>query len=83
MLADPTILVRLVDEAARAAARVQTYLATGEQPDDELIPLGEAADLFSRSVDSMRRWAKVEGFGIKIDGLWYLRRSMLHQTGKI
>ena len=82
-MTDDPILVRLVDEAAQAAARVQAYLASREPPDDELIPLNKASELFRRSVDTMRRWAKVEGFGVKIDGVWFLRRSMLSLHGKI
>ena len=82
MIDDP-ILIRLVGEAAQAAARVQAYLVSHEPPDDELIPLNRAAELFRRSIDTMRRWAKVEGFGVKIDGVWFLRRSMLILHGKI
>ena len=79
---DPAILARLAEDAARATARLQAYIA-GEEPADELIPLNKAAEQFCRSVDSMRRWAKEEGFGIKIKGVWFLRRSMLRESGKI
>lgn len=53
-------------------------MALGETlpPVGDLVPLRVAAVEFRKSVDTVRRWAVDEGLGEKIDGQWYLNRSL-------
>ena len=75
MPADP-VLARLVEDAARATAALQAYI-TGAPADaaSDLVPLRDAQAEFSRSEDTVRRWARDEGLGEIVNGKWHLRRS--------
>ena len=81
MQPDPT-LIRLAEEAARAARALQDYIAGAHvEPEDDLVSLKDAEVEFRISNDTARRWAKLKGLGIERDGRLYLRRSLVRHHG--
>ena len=72
---DPT-LIRLAEEAARAALALQDYIAGAHaEPEDDFVTLREAEAGYGRSNIQVRRWAKDEGLGEFRNGQWYLSKE--------
>ena len=85
---DDPILLRLLDEHERTAAALRTYIcrATPAEPEDDLLTLKQAAFVFGKSEDTIRRWAVDEGLGVQPGGrntLWLVSREAVMRVKRV